>query len=91
MSKIRKSSLFVPTAKAFVKSTLSSLSLPGGAQGRPYEMTPYWSHAIADYAVGAFGYVSEMAGIKVILSMHKDIRKRALRKKAREAGKGKQE
>jgi len=34
--------------------------------------------------VGSFGYLSELAGIKVIYNMHKDIRKRALRKKARE-------
>ena len=91
MSKIRKTSLFVPSASTFVASTLASISLPRGAQGRPHEMTPFWSHAVVDYAVGTFGYLSEMAGIRVLNYMHRDIRKRALRKKARETSKGKTE
>jgi 17beta-estradiol 17-dehydrogenase / very-long-chain 3-oxoacyl-CoA reductase len=91
MSKIRKSSLTVATARSFVQATLSSIGLPRGAQGRLHEMTPYWSHAIADYAVGFFGSGSEWIGIKVVEYMHVDIRRRVLRKKAREAGKGKVE
>lgn len=87
MSKIRKPSPFVPTPAPFVRSTLNSIGLPRGAQGRPHERTPFWSHAILDYAVGFAGYVSEMAGIKVILGMHNDIRKRALKKAARDAKK----
>ncbi|WWD16976.1 long-chain 3-oxoacyl-CoA reductase [Kwoniella shandongensis] len=87
MSKIRKSSALVPTPSSFVRSTLSSIGLPRGAQGRPHERTPFWSHAILDYLVGFAGYVSEMAGVHVITSMHKDIRKRALRKAAREGKK----
>ncbi|KAK8864710.1 long-chain 3-oxoacyl-CoA reductase [Kwoniella newhampshirensis] len=83
MSKIRKSSALVPTPASFVRSVLTSIGLPRGAQGRPHERTPFWTHAILDYLVGFAGYVSEMAGIKVITSMHKDIRKRALRKAAR--------
>lgn len=85
MSKIRKPSLTVPTARDFVKSTLGSLGLQRGAQGRPYDATPYPSHALLDYVVGLFGGVSEQLGVSVILGMHKDIRARALRKKAREA------
>lgn len=88
MSKIRKSSITVPTAKDFVRSTLSSIGLQRGAQGRPYDMTPYPSHALLDYVVGLFGSVSEGLGVNVVLGMHKDIRKRALRKKARDASKG---
>ncbi|ODO08349.1 long-chain 3-oxoacyl-CoA reductase [Cryptococcus wingfieldii CBS 7118] len=84
MSKIRRSSALVPTARDFVKSALGSIGRPGGAQGRPHERTPYWTHALLDYAAGFAGYVSEIVAIKVILSMHKDIRKRALRKAARE-------
>lgn len=92
MSKIRRASITVPTAKAFVSSTLGSIGLARGAQGRPYDSTPYPSHALLDYFVGLFGSTSEAIGVGVILSMHKDIRKRALRKKAREAEKiGKQE
>jgi 17beta-estradiol 17-dehydrogenase / very-long-chain 3-oxoacyl-CoA reductase len=91
MSKIRKSSLLVPTAKAFVATTLASIGVQRGAQGRIHEATPFWAHAVVDYVVGVFGGVSEVAAIKVVLGMHKDIRKRALRKRAREAGKGKSE
>ncbi|ODN97945.1 long-chain 3-oxoacyl-CoA reductase [Cryptococcus amylolentus CBS 6273] len=87
MSKIRRASALVPTARDFVKSALGSIGRPGGAQGRPHERTPYWTHALLDYAAGFAGYVSEMAAIKVILSMHKDIRKRALRKAAKESKK----
>lgn len=87
MSKIRKSSLVVPTPKAYVKSVLSSLGLSLGAQGRVYEMTPYPTHAILDYVVSSLGYFSEWIGMKVIHSMHVDIRKRALRKKERDAKK----
>ncbi|RXK37719.1 hypothetical protein M231_04968 [Tremella mesenterica] len=83
MSKIRKSSLTVPTARKFVRSTLSSLGLPGGAQGRASTMTPYWAHAIMDYATGIFGYSSEMAAMHVSHWMHRDIRRRALAKRAR--------
>jgi 17beta-estradiol 17-dehydrogenase / very-long-chain 3-oxoacyl-CoA reductase len=36
-----------------------------------------------DYAVGMGGYFTENIGLKVVDSMHKDIRKRALRRKAR--------
>jgi 17beta-estradiol 17-dehydrogenase / very-long-chain 3-oxoacyl-CoA reductase len=87
MSKIRKSSITVPTAKDFVASTLSSIGLQRGAQGRPYDATPYPSHALLDYFVGLFGGATEAIGVGVVLSMHKDIRKRALRKKEREAAK----
>ncbi|WWC62234.1 long-chain 3-oxoacyl-CoA reductase [Kwoniella dejecticola CBS 10117] len=90
MSKIRRSSALVPTPASFVKSALSSIGQPRGAQGRPYERTPFWSHAFLDYAVGFAGYLSEVSGIKVIDNMHKDIRKRALRKAEREKG-GKKE
>jgi 17beta-estradiol 17-dehydrogenase / very-long-chain 3-oxoacyl-CoA reductase len=56
-----------------------------------HEMTPYWTHAIADYGVGLFGGWSEYAAVKVVDRMHVDIRRRVLRKKAREAGKAKAE
>jgi 17beta-estradiol 17-dehydrogenase / very-long-chain 3-oxoacyl-CoA reductase len=85
MSKIRKSSLTVPTPPAFVKSVLSSIGNPVGALGRKHESTPYPAHALMDYAVGMGGYFTENIGMKVVDSMHKDIRKRALRKKARQA------
>ena len=85
MSKIRRSSLFVPTPAAFVRSTLTSIGRPGGAQGRAFEMTPYPTHALLDYVVGLFGAASEWVGMKVVLDMHVSIRKRALRKKEKAA------
>ena len=83
MSKIKRPSLTVPTPKPFVKSVLGSIGNPVGAQGRKHESTPYPAHAIMDYAVGMGGYFTENIGMKVVDSMHKDIRKRALRRKAR--------
>jgi 17beta-estradiol 17-dehydrogenase / very-long-chain 3-oxoacyl-CoA reductase len=83
MSKIRKSSLTVPTPPQFVNSVLGSIGNPVGAQGRKHESTPYPAHAIMDYAVGMGGYFTENIGMWVVDSMHKDIRKRALRKRAR--------
>jgi 17beta-estradiol 17-dehydrogenase / very-long-chain 3-oxoacyl-CoA reductase len=87
MSKIRRASLSAPSAKDFVRSTLSSIGLSGGAQGRAYEMTPYWVHALLDYFAGIGGYATEVTAMKVVDYIHKDLRKRALRKRAREAGK----
>lgn len=55
MSKIRKTSALVPSPDAFVKSTLGSIGLNKGAMGRLGESTPYWSHAIMDYAITTFG------------------------------------
>lgn len=83
MSKIKRPSLTVPTPKPFVKSVLGSIGNPVGAAGRKHESTPYPAHAIMDYAVGMGGYFTENIGMKVVDGMHKDIRKRALRKKAR--------
>jgi 17beta-estradiol 17-dehydrogenase / very-long-chain 3-oxoacyl-CoA reductase len=84
MSKIRKPSLTVPTPAKFVKSTLGSIGAARGAQGRLYESTPYPAHAVMDYAVGLAGNASENIAVSIIHSMHKDIRKRALKKKERQ-------
>jgi 17beta-estradiol 17-dehydrogenase / very-long-chain 3-oxoacyl-CoA reductase len=83
MSKIRKASITIPTPKTFVKSVIGSIGNPVGALGRKHESTPYPAHAIMDYAVGMGGYFTENIGMKVVDSMHKDIRKRALRKRAK--------
>ncbi|KAI9639145.1 putative 3-ketoacyl-CoA reductase [Dioszegia hungarica] len=85
MSKIRRASLLVPSAPAFVSSTLGSIGQSRGAQGRAYECTPYPTHALVDYGVGLLGWVSELGAMKVVKGMHVDIRKRALRKREREA------
>ena len=76
MSKIRKSSAMIPTPRAYVKSVLSSIA--------PGSKAPFWSHAILGALMGA---VPEWVVVKYMHGLHKDIRKRALRKKEREAKK----
>jgi len=87
MSKIRKSSMLVPTPRAFVKSVLGKLGRTGGAQGWTYTSTPYWSHAVTQWAIAAF----VGPGTKLLLVyngwMHGNIRRRALAKQQRNSGK----
>lgn len=83
MSKIRRPSLLVPSARSFVKVTLSRLGRTGGAQGWAYTSTPYWSHALGQWLLAFVGFTGEMV-VKRNRLMHEAIRKRALRKKERE-------
>lgn len=87
MSKIRKSSAFVPSPRAFVKSVLGKVGRTGGAQGWTYTSTPYWSHAMLQWGVAAF----VGPGNKLLLLynrwLHYGIRKRALAKQERVNGK----
>ncbi|KAI0779904.1 3-ketoacyl-CoA reductase [Fomes fomentarius] len=87
MSKIRRASALIPTPKAFVRSVLSKLTLPCGAlwTKRPGVVTPYWSHALLDYIMHVAGW--NMAYVRYTHSLHKSIRRRALRKLEREAKK----
>lgn len=84
MAKIRRPSMMVPTPTALVKSTLSSLLLARGAGNRPFTSTPYWSHALFDWFMNRLGLGGRFAMSKG-LAMHKDIRRRALKKREREA------
>ena len=87
MSKIRKSSVLIPTPAAYVRSALSKVGLSCGAamSDRPGTVTPFWSHALLDYVIHAVGwkslFISHSHGIL------KDTRRRALRKLEREAKK----
>lgn len=87
MSKIRRSSATIPTPKVFVASVLRSVGRRSGAQNRYGTATPYWAHALMhwwiDNTVGVYSKIAN--GLN--LSFHQDIRKRALRKAAREAKK----
>ncbi|THU89383.1 3-ketoacyl-CoA reductase [Dendrothele bispora CBS 962.96] len=85
LSKIRKSSLFVPKPAPYVRSVLSKIGLQCGAaySGRPNTSTPYWSHAIIDYAMTLVG--SPSVFISYTHNLHRDIRRRALKKMEREA------
>lgn len=85
LSKIRKPSLLTPMPAAYVRSALSKVGLAGGAAftGRPNTSTPYWSHSILDFVINLIGIPSLF--ISYTHNLHKDIRRRALRKLEREA------
>ncbi|KAF1980403.1 NAD(P)-binding protein [Bimuria novae-zelandiae CBS 107.79] len=87
MSKIRKSSALVPNPRQFVRSVLNKLGRSGGAQHIAFTSAPYWSHGLMIWFLMRF--VGERASmvVKINKNMHEDIRKRALRKAAREAKK----
>ncbi|KAK3208928.1 hypothetical protein GRF29_69g135262 [Pseudopithomyces chartarum] len=87
MSKIRKSSALVPNPRQFVRSVLGKLGRSGGAQNVAYTSAPFWSHGLMIWFLSRF--IGERAPlvVKINRSMHEDIRKRALRKAARDAKK----
>ncbi|KAJ8585088.1 NAD(P)-binding protein, partial [Rhizopogon salebrosus TDB-379] len=87
MSNIRRTSALVPTPRSYVRACLSKIGLSGGAAltDRPGTLTAFWSHAVIDYAMHVVGWKSRF--IVYTHSLHKDIRKRALRKLEREAKK----
>ena len=90
MSKIRRSSMMVPTARAFVKSVLSKIGRTGGAQGYAWTSTPFWSHGLLHWGVEHIPFASKMGSFVATQnrSMHEGIRKRALKKQERDRKKG---
>jgi 17beta-estradiol 17-dehydrogenase / very-long-chain 3-oxoacyl-CoA reductase len=85
MSKIRRSSALVPTAKVFVRSVFQSIGRRSGAQERYAVSTPYWSHALMHWWMdNTFGVFSKLF-VNINYNMHVDIRRRVLRKREREA------
>jgi len=87
MSKIRKTSLFVPNPKQFVRAALGKIGRSGGAQGIAATSTPYWAHGIMHWALATFTGTMNKAVLDQNRGMHLDIRKRALRKAERDAKK----
>lgn len=85
MSKIRKSSALVPNPKQFVRAVLGKIGRSGGAQNIAYTSTPYWSHGLMHWFLSSFVGERTKFLVKTNRGMHEDIRKRALRKAAREA------
>ena len=74
--------------------------------GRPSTSTPYWSHSLLDYYINLIGWKAgfvkytlsesrcDFIGIRALIrfpDLHKDIRKRALRKKERDAAAAKKQ
>ncbi|KAL7961295.1 hypothetical protein V8C34DRAFT_274334 [Trichoderma compactum] len=86
MSKVRRTSLLVPNPRGFVKSTLGKVGL-GGYQTAPNTYTPWWSHAFMLWVIENVAGVNSPITIWYNKKMHIDIRRRALRKQAREAKK----
>jgi 17beta-estradiol 17-dehydrogenase / very-long-chain 3-oxoacyl-CoA reductase len=72
MSKIRKASMMIPTPRAYVRAVLRNI-VPG-------TRAPYWTHAVLARVMGA---VPQSVVVSYVHALHRDIRKRALRKKER--------
>jgi 17beta-estradiol 17-dehydrogenase / very-long-chain 3-oxoacyl-CoA reductase len=72
MSKIRRPSMMVPSPRGYVRTVLRSLT--SGT------VVAYWSHSLLDYVMHL---VPEFVVVKYMHIMHRDIRKRALKKKER--------
>lgn len=81
MSKIRKPSFTTPTPKVYVKSVLKTC-------GNKIHSIPYPSHALLGWLLE---FASDMLLINQSASMHIAIRKRALKKREREANAKKEE
>lgn len=87
MSKIKRSSALVPNPKQFVRAVLGKIGRSGGAQNISYTSTPYWSHGLMHWFLSSFVGERTRFLVNINRGMHEDIRKRALRKAAREAKK----
>lgn len=86
MSKIRRPSLFIPNPRNFVKAALSKVGR-GAANQEAYTSTPYWSHALMQYALQATPLRQSSFFLNQNLQMHQSIRARALKKAERDAKK----
>ncbi|GAA6063013.1 hypothetical protein JCM10212_002654 [Sporobolomyces blumeae] len=85
LSKIRRSSWMIPTPKTYVRSVLSKIGVNGGAVGQPHISTPYHGHAPVQWVVDhLFSYKFWLGYNR---KLHLDIRRRAIRKRERDAGK----
>ena len=87
MSKIKRTSLAVPSPKYFVKSALSSIGRSGASQGIGYTGTPYHSHSLLHWYIREAYGTTNLYVCRRLLKIHKHIRTRALAKREREAKK----
>ncbi|KAG1220144.1 hypothetical protein G6F68_021276 [Rhizopus microsporus] len=81
MSKIRKPTILIPTAKNYVASVLSKVGVACGANV-PFTSTPYPTQGIVNWVIN--NVFRHHFWVKHNDSIQKDIRKRALRKRERE-------
>ncbi|KAI8967617.1 hypothetical protein BDF20DRAFT_900311 [Mycotypha africana] len=82
MSKIRKPSALIPMPKDYVASVLKKVGVPCGANV-PFTSTPYPMQGLANWAIN--NVFSRHFWVKQNNNIQLDIRKRALRKREREA------
>jgi len=82
MSKIRRATMLIPMPKPYVRSVLGQIGVSGGAS-TPYTSTPFYSHAIANWLID--NVLNRAFWVKQNYNIQVDIRKRALRKREREA------
>ncbi|GAA6007298.1 hypothetical protein JCM11491_003079 [Sporobolomyces phaffii] len=85
LSKIRRSSWMIPTPKTYVRSVLSKIGVNGGAVGQPHISTPYHGHAPVQWVVDHL--FSNSFWLNYNRKLHLDIRRRAIRKRERDAAK----
>ncbi|KAF8756575.1 Very-long-chain 3-oxoacyl-CoA reductase [Rhizoctonia solani] len=78
MSKIRRATSMIPLPSTYVRSVLSKIGLQGDFT------TPYWAHGVLAYAMN-------FAPSAWLIKPAKDIRRRALKKREREAAAAKKE
>jgi 17beta-estradiol 17-dehydrogenase / very-long-chain 3-oxoacyl-CoA reductase len=86
LSKVRRTSLLIPSPRDFVKSALAKVGC-GGSQNASNTYTPWWSHGMMIGALESTLGIWNSWAIWYNMLMHKDIRRRALRKAEREAKK----
>ena len=89
MSKIRRSSVMVPSPRRFVRAALGGVGRSGGSQGWAGWRTPYWAHAGVQWMVERFVGEGSWALLVWNRGMHKGIRARALRGVERRKREGK--
>ena len=71
MSKIRKASLWTPSADTYVRASLGALGTGGPC------IVPYWPHALQDAVLLA---LPEWVQASIVVGMHAGLRKRFLKK-----------
>ncbi|GAA93520.1 uncharacterized protein L969DRAFT_89232 [Mixia osmundae IAM 14324] len=84
LSKIRKPNFLTPMPQAYVKSALAHVGVQVGAvSAAPFTSTPHLGHAIVQFIIDHLG--TWTMWIAYNKRLHKDIKARALRKKARDS------
>jgi len=79
LSKLRRATWSTPAPDTLARSILSQIGIQGGVD-QPYHSLTYPSHAWLAWFVGRFG--SLRMQLKVNEDLHRDIRRRALKKRA---------